>query len=477
MQIDLTEKQLHTSLGQFIFPFSIIRGSRKALVSRLHEDGFQPFYLNDIKLEDAFYGEGYKVSHERMERYYLPFTSSILFPHQPDPESFMRYSIRTELDCTLQTAFHNIPFRIHSLDAFICPFDIGFITVRTEMTGEELDFTTALEFANRFRVLQDKTSQDIKTAILHEGNAYQEVEEFIFHRLAAGILPFLDKDGMEGAYFETLPYFMDERMFVSCFFGFSESTGFSQSDLYRASRLNGVGDDGKPFISASNPRYIDEYVRKHGYDRWDPDTYYMMNEHTFSCLTNQTGEEARFLANQMYGEYYYSLLLNMFHKIVLLKLSNRYSQVRMAKDQHAIEELIRNITKFSSKYFFLELVSQSQGREIFIKMRSLFANQELYEDVKETLTDLFKYQETFASRNRNYLLTILTVYTVISGIYGMNQVIEDLKAPVQWNKMAEYSVFEYIALFLAFSGIVVGFVLGITVLVGWVREQVRNRKE
>ncbi|WJH32373.1 hypothetical protein N6H14_18445 [Paenibacillus sp. CC-CFT747] len=82
--------------------------------------------------------------------------------------------------------------------------------------------------------------------------------------------------------------------------------------------------------------------------------------------------------------------------------------------------------------------------------------------------------EEFSTRRSNYLLMILTVYTVISGIYGMNQVIEDLKGKIDWSKLLEYSVFEYIALVVAFSGIIVSFGLSINVIYKWTRDKWRR---
>ena len=44
-----------------------------------------------------------------------------------------------------------------------------------------------------------------------------------------------------------------------------------------------------------------------------------MEEHIFTCVTNEGELKIAKLASQMYGEFYYALLLNLFHKIVLLK--------------------------------------------------------------------------------------------------------------------------------------------------------------
>lgn len=466
--------KVDTALCQFIFPFSFRKGCQKDLKSTLKEDGYKPFFLNDLEVQNAYYGSDYCVNHLSMERYYLPFTANVLFPHHEQKEAIQRYSKKIELSCTLSTRNYRIPFIIHSLDVFVCPFDLGFITIRTQV--DDIDFSLALEFANSFRVLQDITDADNATFVVHDRIEYKEVESFIFKKLAVSILPYLDKSGMEGAYFETLPFFVDERMYVVGTFMLEKGSSITEHDLFRASHLNGIDSSGNPFISASDSEYISKYINDHSYRRWAPNTYYVTSEHTFSCIMN-VEEEAlrRTLANQMYGEYYYGLMLNLFHKIVLLKLSNLYSTVNLVRDTEEISSLISSITTFSSKYFFLELVSQAQGREIFVQLRKVFGNNGLYNDVKQTLTDLFKYQDTFSSRKQNYLLMVLTLYTVVGGIYGMNHVIDDLKGEIDWHVLRNYSFFEWVAFFITMTGLLVGFSLGIRVVLNLIKEWRRKR--
>ncbi len=476
---ELHEKTLESALMQFIFPFSVNPGSQKDFIHQLEEDGYRSFSLKNLDQQHEFYGEEYQVSHRNMERYFLPFTANVIFPHEPDDSTFRRLSRRLDYHCLLKTSYMNIRFTILSADVILCPFDLGFITVRTQVKSdlqETLTFTEALEFANRFRALQDITPQDDTTFIVHDDREYAEVEDFLFKCVVSGLLPYLDKREMQGAYFETMPYFVDERMYVQAFYAFPEGEEISQEDRYRAGRIDGVNHEGKPFISSSNKSYIAGYLQGHEYERWAPNTHYVIDDSSFCCITNIEKRKATELANQMYGEFYYGLLLNLFHKIVLLKLSNQYSRISLVKNQEQIEELISEITTFSSKYFFLELVTQSQGREIFIQLRRLFGHVNLYEEVKRTLNDLYKYQDDSSSRRSNYLLVILTVFAVISGIYGMNQVIDDLKYPINWSAMREYSFFQYLALGVTFSGIFVGLSLGVSTLYRWGKELLKNRR-
>ncbi|MEQ4485486.1 hypothetical protein [Cohnella silvisoli] len=426
-------------------------------------------------MEKAFYGPDNRVSHRDMERYYLPFTNHVLFPSQDDPEAFRRLTKAVNIQAEFHTRQLSIPFAVHSVDLFLCPFNTGFLTLRVELNpNHEISFSQAIEFGDRMRHLQDTNKLDLNAYIETGGTRYEEVEEFVFQVLAPHLLPFLDQSPMEGTYFEKLPFFMDDRMFVIGFCAFPEDSDITLLHRYRAGRLDGLDVQGNARIGASYQPYMEQYSNKFEYNRWAPNTYYITDETCFICLTREKIDIANRLANQMYGEYYYGLMLNLFHRIVLLKLSIAYSQVQLERKQEHTEELIRDITCFFAKYYFVEIVSQTQGREIFHQLRAVYGNDELFEDVKQTLNDLYKYQETRTSKRSSYLLTILTIYTVISGIYGMNQVIEDLKGNYTWSFLRGYSSFQWIAFAVTFSGLAVAFLLVIGVLWKWGRDFLRR---
>jgi hypothetical protein len=259
-------------------------------------------------------------------------------------------------------------------------------------------------------------------------------------------------------------------------FVLEEGADIEPADLFRAGQLDGFGKDGKPAVGCSSRDYLERYVADQCYDRWAPGTYYVSDQHSFCCVTSESHETTRELVSQMYGEYYYGLLINLFYKIVLLKFSNDYSRVKLEQEDEKMEDLIRAINHFTSKYYFIELAPQTQGREIFTQLRHVFGTRALYEDVKDNLASLFQYQDKFSDRRNSHLLTILTLYTVVGGIYGMNQVIEDLKGNIDWNKMSSYSLFQYIALFVTFSGLIVGGVMAVASLVKWYKEKQRQKK-
>jgi hypothetical protein len=465
------------AIFQFIFPFSLERDCHDEVWDTLLQEGYTPFQLGDLGLEDAYYGLDNRVSHQDMERYYLPYTNHVIFPTGNDQEGFRRLSKTVNVQAKLLSDQLQIPFTVHSTDVFLCPFDTGFLTLRVELTGDqETTFSQTLEFADRMRHLQNTNELDRNTFVEHAGNTYEEVEDFVFKVLATHLLPFMDRSPMEGTYFEKLPFITDERMFVIGYCSFPEDFDITLVHRYRAARLDGLDLQGNARMSASHIPYMEQYCGQYEYYRWAQNTYYLTDETCFICLTREQPDTATRIANQMYGEYYYGFMLNLFHRIVLLKLSIAYSQVQLERKQEHTEDLIRDITHFSAKYYFVEIVSQTQGREIFHQLRNIYSNDEMFADVKQTLSDLYKYQGTRTSKQSSYLLTILTIYTVVTGIFGMNFVIDDLAGAFSWSFVTKYSSFQWIALLVALSGLTVALLLVIRVLWNFGRDFLRTRR-
>lgn len=106
-----------------------------------------------------------------------------------------------------------------------------------------------LEFADRFRNLEDVSVQDEHTFIHCHKKSFARVEDFVFRHLAAGLEPYLDPAETNGNYFETLPFFVDERMLVQAFYGVNlpeDEEEISVELLYRASQVDGLSIDGTP---------------------------------------------------------------------------------------------------------------------------------------------------------------------------------------------------------------------------------------
>ncbi|MGH0427788.1 hypothetical protein ACQVPL_00645 [Bacillus hominis] len=467
----IEEKYVSTAIFQFIFPFSFKNGYEQNMFPFLQRNDFRPFRLDHLEDENTYYGK-FKVSHQNMEAYYLSFTNKILFPHSEHQKGLQRYSKNFNLNGHLTTNHISVPFTVHSIDVTLCPYELGFLTIRTEVNAApNMTLSEAIQFADRFRVLETQNEKDDNICIECDEKKYSQVEKFIFGHLFHGVTEFFEKKRLRSSYFQTFPFFEDQRMYVQTLLSITEDMELNVVDVYRTSSLSGLTSDGKPYVSANNLPYIHDYLKKHAYQRWAPNRYFIMEEHIFTCITNEGDDKIAKLASQMYGEFYYALLLNLFHKIVLLKMANAYAELNIEQDTNEIEKLIYSINSFTANYFSLELVSQSQSEDIFFRLRKLFNIEILYSNAKQNLDSLFKYQENVASKKDSLLLLILTLYSVVGQMLGFTMI--DLLKNTDSNHIA--SPLEYFALLIAVSGIVISLILGVQGLYQWAIQQ-KNRK-
>ncbi|MGZ9584532.1 hypothetical protein [Paenibacillus marinisediminis] len=472
--IPIIEKHTQAVIHQFIFPFSIRRSAYTKIKRDLVHMNFIPFHLSNMKLENLFYGTENRVSHQEMEHMFLPFANQFLFPQNlDDPLVMQRYSRPMDMQCKLYFANSVIPFRILSADVLLCPYEIGIITIRTEL-DTTCSYSESIEFAKRFRALENMESADEYSYVESEQRIHPKMVTFFNEELVPGFFNWLEQDGDQSI--AKLPFIINERMFTLSFYGLDTEDSITKTDLFRAVRLNGLNAQHVPYTATSNPDYLVKYVEKRIFDRWAPNTYFIADEHSLSCISNSPRTVQMTIINEMYGRYYYAFLLNLFHKIVLLKLSSHYGRLRLDRNHERVEDLIHGITLFSSRFYYREMVAESQLHYIFHLLRRLHGNDELLQDVKHTLSALYDYQSNSTVKRSNYTLRILTIFSVVSGIYGMNLVITDLVKPLSWQQIMNYSLFQQLALAVTFIGIAASIVLTITTLWGLAKDTVRNNR-
>ncbi|WP_110928362.1 magnesium transporter CorA family protein [Bacillus massiliglaciei] len=463
---------------QFLFPFMLDdKEDIEKLTGKLRKENFIFFDFKDLDLQQAFYG-GDKVSHRKLEKSFMPNIEPLLFPgSQHDKEGIRRFSKKFELECRLTSSQLDTPFFIESTDVFLCPFRIGMVNIRVRLP-ENISYLDAVSFGDIFRVLEPITEDEEQIEVMAGGETYEEVKKFIFKKLLPPIDAYLEDDPeLDPSYFGSLPFFVDERMYVISYINLDSDSYISKMELYRAADLEGHRVDDEKYEGARNQRYIDRYCENIVYDRWADETYIIMSEYHFSCLTKAEGKKEQNLAGRLYGEYFYSVLLFYYYKIILLKLSHDHSQIEIEKGKRSTERLILMITQFTAKYYIPEVNSTASGKEIFSKLKATFLIDELYRDVKETLTFLYQNQNNISGKSMNYLLQILTIFTTISGIFGMNLVIEDWKGKMDWAKMNDYSVFEWIAVLVTTTGVAVSLILGLIFLKDWMVEKKSRKKQ
>ncbi|MGG1674454.1 hypothetical protein ACIFOT_01765 [Neobacillus sp. NRS-1170] len=429
----IKEKQVSQAFYQFILPFSWKAGKIRNFILYLQKNQFTSFHLNELQNESAYYG-GYQVSHSEMESFFLPLTSQFLFPSSGHEKGFQRFTKAFSMDGLLSTTELKLPFLIHSIDLIICPYELGFITVRTEI--KDVSLSNAIEFANQIN--------------------WKDFED-----LLPDFSTFVNWDSPP-------PFLEPDKMHIQSLLQFANEEAIDELDVFRSVTLCG-GD-------AGNHEYITNYVQDHIYSRWVPNTYICVNEHCFTCLTNSSNPNLMTLAKSFYGENYYLHLINLFNKLVFVKIAHLYSTIHIEKDYNKIEKLIYFINSFTSNFFFAEYPAKLEGQELFKLFKRAYNIDSLYLNTKETLFSLFKYEENSVTKKDSMLLLVLTLYTVICGIFSMNLFTKDLEGKIHWSHFKSYNPFEYFAVFIVFSGIIVVAILGFQSLYQVIQER-KNKKQ
>lgn len=468
---------LEQSYMNFLFPFSYQMKDRQNIAKKLKKDGFNFFTLANKNFENAYYGGSpINVQNEELDQYFLPFIEHKLFPPQISQDGFLRFSKKVEESFTQHIRNESFLFTLNSLDITLGPFGIGFITIRTEMVDPNVKICEVIDFMNHFRIMEQKIDEEKGAVIKQENHTFKTSNEFIFEYLCPIIKEYIVHDEKRSGYFGSLPFFEDERMMVSAFMITNGEEVITSDQLYRLGQLDGKNNQGRPFMSSTNSEYIEKYLEKHVHNRWAPDSYTVTSEQAQVTISRKQVHQLERPLSQFMGTHYYNLLLHNFYKIMLLKLSYDYSQVQWEQDEDYVEDLIKSISLFSSHYYFGEVSSRTEGKELTKIYRDIFNITPLFTEVKQTLQELYQAQEKKSNKRLNGLIFMLTVYTVISGIYGMNLVIEDWKGKTDWSKVPGYSFFEWISLIVALSGISLAVILLVFVTNKAVWKKVRKYK-
>ncbi|MET4563467.1 DNA-binding protein [Lysinibacillus parviboronicapiens] len=441
----------------FLFPFAYHMQCRDKLCNELTKENFSFFTLQNKSLEDAFYGESISISHEELAQFFYPFIEDKLFPDNSDRHDFIRFSKAFHAEGSLQYREDTFAYEIVSIDITLCPFGNGIITMRTKMTDSAHDFSDVLNFIHYFRVLEAKLWEEKGASHHFPFGHFSSTGDLLFKHFVPYLLPYLPYQQADT--YDGLPFFEDERMFSSAFLLCKEGEKIVDEHLFRLGQVDGKKPDGNPFISSTNPHYIADYVKEHTHTRWAPNSYIVTSAQAQIAISNLSFKESKHSIEEFMGTHYYNLFIHYFYKMMLLKVSFEYSEISWRKDKLVVDELIELITKFSARYYFDEVVVRTEGKEISQALRKFFRINEHYIETKATLESLYRTLEDRSDNRNNRLLFILTVFTVVSGIYGMNLVIEEWDSTVDWKSIFGYTAFEWFALIIALSGIGLSLVL------------------
>lgn len=429
----LTEKEISTGLLQFIFPLSYDSNKQESLNTILQSHGFTFYDLTDVQNETAYFGQ-YRVAQQDLNSFFHPMAVKFLFPKSRLSKGFQRFSRNLNSSAQLSTKHFTLSFQVHSADLILCPFELGFLTIRTEFG--KVSLSHAIEFANCFSTPEPNK----ELSIFHEGNAYAKSTDFL-----NALFPGFQK---------VLPAFpLSGQIFVQSLLSFEKDQTIDMVNLFRVGTLSGVNEAGEPYTAANNKEYIDAFIRKHCYHRWAPQTCYVIDEACFSGITTQQLPGNGKLAGQFYGPFYYSMLIHLFHRLMFLQIADEYASLNLDQDQNKIKHLVYKINSFMSNFYYAVHPANSSAREIFTLVKKHLSIEELYQKTNDILFSLIKYEEHAATKKDTLLLLILTLFTVICGIFSINLFTHDLEGNINWSHFKSYNPFEYFAVIIVFSGI------------------------
>lgn len=459
--IDLIEKNVSAAIYQLLLPFPIQPGSEQKIISLLKENGFNAFHLqhmqNTAECDGPFHG-----IHPYLKTGFSPLTNKILFPSNDYEKGFHMYTKALSLKgCIIKNKI-KIPFKIYSIDIILCPFDIGILSIKTEITfPENLPLSVAIEFGSCFQIF---SSRNIPKQLKMEcgGKIFVDMDTFLFTLLVPeGMKNFLHQIPENEPGTHESVYLGLEGIYVQSFLKFQKGETIDITDVYRTGNLCGLTDNGNPYITANNMDYIEQKIKGQSYERFAPNTFYYVDEDCFTCLTKEDGSGFDQLLSQFFTEHYLLLVINLFHRMVLLKCLEDYSRIKIKQDSQQIRKLLFSLNSFTSNYFYPVLPANSINKELFELFKKAFSINVLYNDSKEMIFSLFKDEENTVTRKDSFLLLILTMYTVVCGIFSMNLFTDDLKGKIKWHHLFHYNFFEYLAVCIVFSGMIVTMILGI----------------
>ncbi|MBI5206200.1 MAG: hypothetical protein HY934_00235 [Candidatus Firestonebacteria bacterium] len=170
-------------------------------------------------------------------------------------------------------------------------------------------------------------------------------------------------------------------------------------------------------------------------------TLYGFSRFSSTCLVNgykgkdKKGKES-FSFNEIYNHfetiYYEIALLTYFQRAALLKFSKEAAKCADEFKQ-SDENVYKNIKKlkedfllFTNKYWFIEITGQEQGIDIHNKWSDVVKNNQLFEEVRQELSELHEYieiiqanDENIQANKLNLLMGALTILATIGLILSL----------------------------------------------------------
>jgi hypothetical protein len=183
-----------------------------------------------------------------------------------------------------------------------------------------------------------------------------------------------------------------------------------------------------------------EFESRSSYDRyWAPgepgvvtSTRYLCSGHAFTMVgSHRDGfftDPDGGLLGQFRHQYFLLGLLSHFHRAALLMLSDRLVVAIGRLDVRSVESVKRfkreirrtmeTFLRFTHRYWFHEVSTQDQARELFNMWTRHLATEQLFSEVREEVEDMNSYLDSDSLRRQAGTVVRLTVVTALGLVGG-----------------------------------------------------------
>lgn len=118
----------------------------------------------------------------------------------------------------------------------------------------------------------------------------------------------------------------------------------------------------------------------------------------------------------------YVYVLNL--KMQLFQFANQLNLRRLRGNDRRISRVLNNFLMFRNEFWFSEISPNFQMEVLFNKFKEGLEVEVDYKGVSTEVNDVFQYQETRFDRRLNWKVLILTIGAMVVGFFGMNSVME-----------------------------------------------------
>jgi len=236
------------------------------------------------------------------------------------------------------------------------------------------------------------------------------------------------------------------RMPFMSYVALDDPTKLSRADFVRLALVTPAGDPGALPYSAST---LEDFEREYCDDRFwgrtgertSEDTRLIATGSTLSVVGKQGdaffSDNATGLLGQFRHQYFLLFLIAHFHRASLLSMSDELAvamnrltvgdtrSVRSFK--RVIRQMMEVFLRFTHRYWFHEVTNQAIARGLFARLTRHLGNEQLYEEVRNEVTDMNQYLDSDSARRQANTILRLTVVTIVgligtvaSGLLGMN---------------------------------------------------------